>query len=108
MKLSLFWLISTGMLFASQTLTIDQQQTLKTYNHKPSQASTVEKRMKMFAKLSKSEAQNIAKPLCGKKPFNTSLKHQNAYLFYHIQGENCNVFVNAIDGTVIQEEQLND
>lgn len=108
MKPAFSLLLFTGMLFASQTLSIDHQQALKTYNHKPSQISVIEKRMKQFAKITRSEAVKIAKPVCPDEPLSTTLNHQNAYLFYTVKGQHCEVYVNALDGTILQREDLNE
>lgn len=107
MKLSALWLLlGTGILCASQTLTLDQKQSLQTYNRKPSQKDTVEQRMKTFANITKSEALNIAKKHCQTPKANAILSLHDTYLFYHIQGNSCDLYINALDGTLISRERL--
>ncbi len=105
---ALLLMCATGILFASQTLSIDQQQALKIYNHKPSQATTVLKRMQQFANISKMKAVEVADPFCNGNQKSIKLVHKREYLLYSIKGKNCSVYINALDGTIIPSETLND
>ena len=92
----------------AQTLTIDQQIRLKTYNHKPSLHHTVEKRMKEMAKISAKDALLLAKAYCAEKNPTIRLTHQDAYLFYRIAEGSCDLKINALDGTLIKKESLDE
>lgn len=88
----------------AQTLTIDQQVRLKTYNHKPSLKNTVKKRMKSMAKITQDEAYLIARTKCQEGEITLNLNHYKQYLFYEIKNNTCNLKINALDGSLITKE----
>lgn len=107
MRLFIISLLSYTFLF-SQTLSIMDQQHLKTYNHRPSLKKTVDKRMTQMAKVSREEASQIAKPLCKMQEPTLKLMHEDRYLFYLASSGSCNVYINALDGSVLNRERVYD
>ena len=106
MKLPVLLLL--GSLFVSaETLSISEQQTLKTYNHRPSLKKTVERRMQRLAKVTAEEAIEIASPYCGGEDIDPKLAHKHRYLFYYVETQSCQLYINALDGSLLSEESVN-
>ena len=107
MKLLIMLLVNYTFVYAG-TLSISQQQSLKTYNHKPSLKKTVEKRMAALAKINKDKAMQIAKSYCFDKNLDLKLTHKNSYLFYQVSSKYGQLYINALDGSLINKENLDD
>ncbi|UFH59569.1 hypothetical protein [Sulfurovum mangrovi] len=106
MKLPVLLLLSS-LFVSAETLSISEQQTLKTYNHKPSLKKTVERRMQKLAKVSKDEATEIASLYCAGEEINPKLTHKKRYLFYYVGTQSCQLYINALDGSLLSEEKVN-
>ena len=107
MKLFIIVLLSYTFVSA-QTLSISEQQLLKTYNNRPSLKHTVDRRMNQLAKVNRIEAKTIADPLCETDKATFKLKHKDSYLFYEVIGDSCTLYINALDGSLLSREELYD
>lgn len=106
MKLPILLFLSS-LFVSAETLSISEQQTLKTYNHRPSLKKTVERRMQRLAKVSKDEAIKIASLYCTSENINPKLAHKKRYLFYYVDTKSCQLYINALDGSLLSEEKVN-
>jgi hypothetical protein len=106
MKLPILLLLSS-LFVSAETLSISEQQTLKTYNHRPSLKKTVERRMQRLAKVTEEEAIEIASLYCTGEDINPKLAHKKRYLFYYVDTKSCQLYINALDGSLLRGEKIN-
>lgn len=96
-----FILIFSYFLYASETLTIKQKQSLVIYNHKPSTQINLKAKMRKMAKISSDKAKEIASSICQEEIGVPLLTHQKSFLFYRFSSTHCDIRVNALDGTLL-------
>lgn len=101
--LLLVCLISLGLLNA-QELSPSQSATLQNYNHSLSGKRRYKRKLQRLAEVSKDEAKAYAQKSCKAKEIETvKLTYRNRRLFYEIQTDECDIKIDALDGSVMEE-----
>lgn len=106
MRLLLLSTISASWIYASQMLSVDEYQSLHTYNHRPSLMQVPQKRMAHLSKISPDEARVISLKHCKKDKLTYRLDAKKRFLFYIVKGEECELYINALDGSLLPSEEL--
>jgi len=65
-----------------------------------------EKKAHQLHKVDEEQAKAIAYKICKTKKLTLALKHYSLYLYYHVKGEGCTLFINALDGSIIEPDKI--
>ncbi len=100
MKYVLF-MIGLYISLYAQTMTPEQHMNLHTYNKRPSLQKSVDKRAHQMHKIDDKQAMAIAKKMCKDERVTLRLTHRDTYLYYIAKTATCTLYINAIDGSII-------
>jgi uncharacterized membrane protein YkoI len=88
---------------ANTQLMVDSTIPLRTYNHKLSLKLKKQSQLRQLAKIKYEEARKIAASCCKEDVISHRLTHKGQLLFYRIYTENCEIEINALDGSIISK-----
>jgi len=100
-------LLSVYSFSSTETMSPLEHNSLHTYNKRPSLRHTNEKRAHRLHKVDEEQAKAIAHKICKTKKLTLTLKHHSLYLYYHVNAEGCTLFINALDGSIIEPDKIN-
>lgn len=81
--------------------------TLHTYNKRPSLKHISDKRAHKLHKIDEKQAMAIAEKKCNEGTVKLKLTHHNLYLYYTAKTSKCTLFINALDGSIIDSKIIN-
>jgi len=96
----------TGVLTAEEISPLDHM-SIHTYNHRPSVKLAKERKMHKLHKVNEAEAKVIAEKACKEKTSRLKLTHRGTLLYYVAKSKSCEVHINALDGTIIENKTIN-
>jgi len=106
MKYLLLTLFFCTFIYA-ETMSLTDHLTLNTYNKRPSLKHTSDKRAHKLNKIDEKQAIAIAEKKCKEDIVKLKLKHHNLYLYYIAKTPKCTLFINALDGSIIDSKIIN-
>ena len=92
----------------AETLSPSEHNSLHTYNKRSTLKHNNEKRAHQLHKVDEEQAKAIAEKICQTKKLTLRLKHHSLYLYYHVKGEGCTLYINALDGSIIPADKIFD
>lgn len=105
MKYLLPTLVCCTFVYAETMSQIDHL-SLHTYNKHPSLKNTGDKRAHKLHKIDEEQAMAIAEKECKEDIVRLKLTHQRLYLYYIAKTSNCALYINALDGSIIDPETI--
>ncbi len=96
-------LLSVGALTA-QELTLSQLAKTRNYNHSVSGKIRYQQRLQKMTKISKEEAEKLAKEQCKEEMHFSKLSVRHKRLFYRFSSKNCYIKIDALDGSLVESE----
>jgi hypothetical protein len=106
MKQLLSLLILTIFINAEEMSSMEHQ-TLHTYNKRPTLKNSSEKNAHKLHKIDEKKAKEIAGKICKEHEITLKLIHSQLYLYYEARTKNCLLYINALDGKLIDPETIN-
>ena len=106
MKYLLILLTVYSLSFA-ETMSPSEHNSLHTYNKRSTLKHNNEKKAHQLHKVDEEQATAIAQKICKTKKLALTLKHYSLYLYYHVTAEGCTLFINALDGSIIEPDKIN-
>lgn len=103
MKTLLYIIVFSVMGAANTQLMVDSSIQLRTYNHKLALKLKKQRQLRQLAKISDKEAQTMAAAYCKEDLVSHRLTHKGQLLFYKSYTENCEIEINALDGSIISK-----
>ncbi len=91
----------------AQTMSASEHLDLHRYNHRPSLKHMDEKNAHRLHKIDEDQARKIAARTCRGSDVKLTLTHRGSYLYYIARTTKCTVYINALDGTVIDPKKIN-
>ena len=107
MKYLLLALAMCTYINAEETMSTAEHQSLHTYNKNSFLKRTGEKRAHQLHKIDEKMAMKIAIKKCKDKSVQLTLNHQNSYLYFIAKAPECTVYINALDGSIIDPSTIN-
>ena len=101
--ISLLLVVALGTLYA-QELTVSQLSKTRNYNHSFSGKIRYQRRLKKMTKITKEEAKKIAKEHCKEELHFSKLAVRHKRLFYKFNSDECQVKIDALDGSVVESK----
>ena len=101
--LSLFMLT---IFIRSEEMSPMEHQSLHTYNNRSIVKKSSEKRAHRLHKIDERKAREIAEKNCGEKVRSLRLDHNRLTLYYRAETANCTLYIDALDGRVIDPELI--
>jgi len=92
---------------SAETMSPSEHNSLHTYNKRSTLKHNSEKRAHQLHKVDEAQAKIIAHKICKTKKLTLTLKHHSLYLYYNVTGEGCTLFINALDGSIIEPDKIN-
>ena len=103
MKALLYIIVFSIMGSANTQIMVDDTIQLRTYNHKLSLKLKKQSLLRQLTKITKEEARKMAASYCKEDVISHRLTHKGQLLFYRSYTENCEIDINALDGTIISK-----
>ena len=103
MKALLYIIVFSVIGSANTQLMVDNSVQLHTYNHKLSLKLKKKSKLKQLANIKYKEAKKMAAAYCKEDIISHRLTHKGQLLFYRSYTENCEVEINALDGSIISK-----
>jgi len=91
----------------AETMSPSEHNSLHTYNKRSTLKHNNEKKAHQLHKVDEAQAKAIAYKICKTKKLTLTLKHHSLYLYYHVNAEGCTLFINALDGSIIEPNKIN-
>jgi len=91
----------------AETMSPSEHNSLHTYNKRSTLKHNNEKKAHQLHKVDEAQAKAIAYKICKTKKLTLTLKHHSLYLYYHVNAEGCTLFINALDGSIIEPDKIN-
>ena len=102
----LLCIVSFCTFAAAQTISSDQHLKLHSYNKRPSLAKSADQRAHRMHRIDEKKAKSIARKVCRTGALKLQLTHHDIYLYYIVETPTCTVYVNAMDGSVIDPVRI--
>ena len=99
-------LLSVYSFSSAETMSPSEHNSLHTYNKRSTLKHNSEKKAHQLHKVDEEQAKAIAYKICKTKKLTLALKHYSLYLYYHVKGEGCTLFINALDGSIIEPDKI--
>ena len=90
----------------AEKMTSMEHQGLHTYNNRPTLKNRGEKNAHKLHKIDEKQAMEIASNKCGTDEIKLKLTHSGLYLYYIATAKNCRLYINALDGTLIDPKTI--
>jgi len=103
MKALLYIIVFSVIGSANTQLMVEGTIQLHTYNHKLSLKLKKQRQLRQLAKVTREEARKMAATYCNEDVISHRLTHKGQLLFYRSYTENCEIEINALDGSVISK-----
>ncbi len=106
MKYLLLTLVFCTFIYA-ETMSPTDHLNLHTYNKRPSLKHISKKRAHKLHKIDEKQAIAIAEKECKDGTVKLKLTHHSLYLYYIAKTPKCTLFINALDGSIIDSKIIN-
>lgn len=100
-------LLVLSALISAEEMSPMEHQSLHTGNKGLSLQSSGEKKAHKLHKIDEAEAIAIAEKACKEKNIKLKLMHRNTLLYYSAKGKSCQLYINALDGKLIDPKRIN-
>jgi len=105
--MKLFMIISILItLLAAEEMSPSQHQSLHTYNYRPTLKKQGEKNAHKLHKIDEKKAREIAREHCGEGTVKLKLTHTELYLYYIASTKGCRLYIDALDGSIIDPDTI--
>ena len=91
---------------SAETLSPLEHNSLHTYNKRFTFKHESEKRAHQLHKIDEKKARSIAQNVCKESSISLKLTHHELYLYYIAHTKKCTVYINALDGTIIDPKRI--
>ena len=91
---------------SAETMSPSEHNSLHSYNKRSTLKHNNEKRAHQLHKVDEAQAKAIAEKICKTKKLTLRLKHHSLYLYYDVKAEGCTLFINALDGSIIEADKI--
>ena len=108
MKIIILLSIPLFIFASGQELNYEEHESLHTYNKRPTMKGKIRSQHHKLHKVNEDQARAITAKNTGEKVKHIHLKHKGKYLIFDIQTENYILIINALDGTIIKKEKIDD
>ncbi len=102
----LLCLLSLSAFAAAQTMSPDQHLKLHSYNKRPSLAKSADQKAHRMHQIDEKKAKAIARKMCETGTLKLQLTHRDVYFYYIAKTPTCTVYINAMDGSVIDPVRI--
>ncbi len=106
MKALLYTMVFSIIGSANTQLMVEDTIQLRTYNHKLSLKLKKQRQLRQLAKVTSKEALKMAATYCNGDVTSHRLTHKGQLLFYRSTTRNCEIEMNALDGSIISKKVL--
>lgn len=106
MKALLYIIVFSITASANAQLMVEDTIQLRTYNHKLSLKLKKQRLLRQLAEVTSKEARKMAAAYCHGDVISHRLTHKGQLLFYRSSTKNCEIDINALDGSVISKKVL--
>jgi len=106
MKIFLLILGLGGIIYA-ETMSASEHLGLHSYNNRPSLKHTDNRNAHRLHKVDEAQAEKIAAKACRSSDVKLILTHHALTLYYIARTPGCTVYINALDGTIIDPKTIN-
>ena len=91
----------------AETMSASEHLDLHSYNKRPSLKHTDERKAHRLHKIDEAQAKKIAAEACKENAVKLTLTHRGLTLYYIAKTPGCTVYINALDGTIIDPKTIN-
>ena len=81
-------------------------QSIHTYNNRPTMKNRGEKNAHKLHKIDEKRAVEIARKKCGRSDIKLKLAHSRLYLYYIATSKGCRVYIDAVNGKLIDIDDI--
>jgi len=108
MKTIILFSIPLFIFASGKKLNYEEHNSLHTYNKRPTMKAKIRSQHHKLHKVNEDQVRVITKESTGEEVENMRLTHQGKYLIFRIQTKNYRVRINALDGTIIKKERIDE
>ncbi len=99
-------LLSVYAFANAQTMSPQEHLQLHQYNQRPSLKKSAEQKAHRMHRINEKRAKAIARKKCQSGTIKLRLVHHDTYLYYIAKTQTCTVYINALDGTIIDPKKI--